>query len=187
MHAKVLGDLCQGIITALVGGDHGLFGIARVASIVIERLGVGSALRTRDLLQPLTGGDATVQFLDEGFIAQVDLTAQVLPDFGLILALGDEADETLPGFATTVSELREQKIRLQPRGRRALSDHGAVAAPGVLAGRFHHVGAYGIQDDVAGEFKEVLVLVDQDGGITALEEMPDLAMAAVEGLGINPV
>lgn len=77
MHIKVLGDLGQGVTAALVGGGHGLFGIARVAHVVIKRFGVGPALCAGDFLQPLTGGDATVQFLDEVFIPQVNLTAQM--------------------------------------------------------------------------------------------------------------
>ena len=61
MHLEVFGDLGQGVTAALIGDGHGLFGIACVAHIVIEGPGIGPALCTRDLFQPLTGGDATVQ------------------------------------------------------------------------------------------------------------------------------
>jgi hypothetical protein len=49
------------------------------------------------------------------------------------------------------------------------------------------VGAYGIQHHVAGEFEQILVFVDQNRRVATLEEVPDLAVPAVEGLGVDPV
>ena len=44
MHPEVSGDLGQGVTAAVVGGSHGVFGIAHLACVVIERLGVGPSL-----------------------------------------------------------------------------------------------------------------------------------------------
>ena len=44
-----------------------------------------------------------------------------------------------------------------------------------------------IQDDVAGQFQQILFLLHQDGFVAALQYVPDKLVAPIEMLGINAI
>ena len=48
MHMKVLGDLRQGITAVLIGKGHGVFRIAGIAGVAIERFRIGAPLGARN-------------------------------------------------------------------------------------------------------------------------------------------
>jgi hypothetical protein len=59
-----------------------------------------------------------------------------------------------------------------------------MAAPWISVERgqiLHHSCAEGIEVDVADEFQEVGLLLDEDGLVAVLEEMPDATVSAVKG------
>ena len=64
---------------------------------------------------------------------------------------------------------------------------GAVAAPRPIGWVAHHAGAQGIQINVAADFEQIGVLVDQNTLEPPLKKVADLVVAAVIGLGVNAV
>lgn len=54
-----------------------------------------------------------MQFFDKCLVAQVDLTAQVFPNAGLVLALGDEADVAPSCLGALGGKLREEPAGLK--------------------------------------------------------------------------
>ena len=63
----------------------------------------------------------------------------------------------------------------------------AVAAPGPLLGPVHQPRPHRVEVDVAAQFPEVALVLDQHGLVAALEEVAAAAVAAVELAGVAAV
>lgn len=51
----------------------------------------------------------------------------------------------------------------------------------------HHSSSHRVEDNVPDHFKEIGILLHQDGLVPPLEQVAEAAMAAIEGLGLDPV
>ena len=84
------------------------------------------------------------------------------------------------------AELAQDPINGKTGMQRCLACCSAVTGPGVLPGCLNHLRAHGIQNDRAANFQKMTVLLDQDGSVPALEQMPCPAMPLIEKPGSRP-
>jgi hypothetical protein len=77
------------------------------------------------------------------------------------------------------AELSEYPVRGEAGVGRFFPCCGPVAGPSPVFGVFDHLGAYGVKNHVSAYFKEVCVLLDEDGFVPALKEVPGLVVAFV--------
>ncbi len=100
------------------------------------------------------------------------------------LALGQSAVE-LAGALPPGCEVEKEIIEGE-EPRRALTHDRPVAAPAPLSWFRAEPRPHRVPDDVGGGCEKMLVALDQDGPVAALEEVPVPSVAAVEGCAYTP-
>jgi hypothetical protein len=123
---------------------------------------MGQALAFRDLSQGASWVDPRLHAFDELLGAQVDLTLERLPWTGGADAFGDETPVASHRCGPLFGKHPQHRVGLQPPGRRHLSHHRAVAAPGPIARRRHHPCANRIQHHVPRQLQQVAVALYQN-------------------------
>lgn len=99
----------------------------------------------------------------------------------------DELDVLADGTGALPRELGQNPVGLQPGGRRFLAAGGKVTAPGPVFEARDHAGAQRVEHDVARQFEQVAVALDENGLVAPLENMPHPRIGAVEALGVDAV
>ena len=90
-------------------------------------------------------------------------------------------------FGSCSAELAEDPICGEAGVGRFFSRGGLIAGPFPVFGLFDHPCANWIKNRVTADFQKVRVLLNEDGLVSALEEMPGLVVAFVPRLSINAV
>lgn len=128
------------------------------------------------------------------FIAQIHLLAQTLgPQLHPLPSLNQRCIglSRLAACALihniTPQQITPHGLHIQPVRCRAQTRQRVVAAPRPLGRVVHQLGAHPVQLHVAAHLQQIGIAVDQNGLESPLKQMPHLAMAAVETLGIDTV
>ena len=141
---------------------------------------------SRDLRQWLGPVNALLHGLHKANVPQEYLAAQVLPRRTPPYAISEKAPVGCSGLAPAFGEGRQQLLEMKSVRARRLLHHCRVAAPWPFVCPAHHPGPHAIQDNVAGQFKQVGVAVDQDRLVVPLLDMVH-TMARVELLCVDVI
>lgn len=101
--------------------------------------------------------------------------------------VSDEGAIRTPGGPDGSGKLAQDDIRILP-GARVVTEQEGMAGPGILIEGVElgdHAGPQGIEVNVAHEFEQVGLVLDEDGLEAALEKVADTAMAGVERGGVT--
>ena len=115
------------------------------------------------------------------------LSLYLIPDSFLIDPPFDKLAVFFLGLGSRSAELPEYPVFGEAVVERFLPCRGSVAGPSPVFGLFDHHSANGIKNHVSADFKKMCVLLDEDGLVSALEEMPRLVVAFVPRLSIDAV
>ena len=88
---------------------------------------------------------------------------------------------------TLPSKLCQDPVRLQPCRPRRLASGGKVTAPRPRFEPLDHLGAQRIEDNIARQFEQLAVTLNQDSLVPALENMPYPSMRTVKALGVDAI
>ncbi len=128
------------------------------------------------------------QRLDEVIAAQTHLSPEFLPRAVVsIPALRHEFSEASTGVVAPTAELGKRPIDVQPVRRVPKARSLGVAAPSMVRRRPNHTGAHWVEDDVAHQFQQVPLPLDQNASVASLKQVTDPVVAAVERLRVDAV
>lgn len=153
----------------------------------IECRSVGEALAFGDLGYMVTFAEMVRVAVNKFVITQEDLTFDIRPDRFFVDPPGDELAIFLCRLGPRPAELAEDPVGRETGMGLLMTRSGQVAGPFPVVREFHHAGSDRVQDNVAADFKEMRVLLDDDGLISALEEVSRSSMPVIEKLGIDAV
>ena len=125
--------------------------------------------------------------LHEHVVTEVDLPIQVSPDRLFPYPLRNILSLAPYRLSAFDRELRQQPIRGQPVRRASYTQHIEVTAPALVAWQFHHACAYGIENDIPGQFEKIGVSIDQDRLVSSLKKMSATVVPMIRCLGIDTV
>ena len=100
------------------------------------------------------------------------MVLQLSPGTGQVFAFGHKRTIARLGVRRPLTERREDPIRVEPAGCFAEPDGGPVTAPRPVLDALDHTGSKRVEDDVARQFQQVIVLLHEDSLVAALKDMP---------------
>jgi hypothetical protein len=120
-------------------------------------------------------------------ITQENLTFDIRPDGLLVDPPGNELAVFSQRFSPRSAELAKDPVRGEAGVGLLLTCCGQVTGPFPVIREFNHAGSDRVQDNVAADFKEMGVLLDDYGLVPPLEEMPGSVAFVIEELGVDTV
>ena len=153
----------------------------------IERWPVGESLAFGDLGNMVTFAKLVSVAVNKFVITQENLPFNLCPDGLLVDPPGDELTVFFCRLGPCPAELAENPVRRKAGMGLLQACSGQVAGPFPSIGELHHAGSDRVQDNVAADFKEMRVLLDDYGLVSSLKEVPRSPVPVVEELGVNAV
>jgi hypothetical protein len=153
----------------------------------IERWPVSESLAFGDLRDMVAFMEMVRVAVNKFVITQENLTFDIRPDGFFVDPPGDELAIFLCRLEPRPTELAEDPGRGEAGMGFLLTRSGQVAGPFPVVGEFHHAGSDRVQDNIAADFKEMGVLLDDYGLVPALKEMPGSVASVIEELSVNTV
>src|SRR5690242_7372646 len=78
------------------------------------------------------------------------------------------------------SEVRQQYVRCKPFGRSYLTHHGLMTCPAIICRSSDDAGPHGVEHNVTRDLQQIRLLLNECGFETALKQMADARMTAIE-------
>jgi hypothetical protein len=153
----------------------------------IERGPVGESLAFGDLRDMVTFMEMVRVAVNKFVITQKNLTFDIRPDGFFVDSPGDELAVFFERFGPRPAELAENPVRGQAGVGFLHACGGQITGPFPLVRYFHHAGAYRIQDDVPANFKKMRIFLDDNGFVSALEEVSGSMPPVIEELGVDTI
>lgn len=144
---------------------------------------------------PLTPGNLRhislfSQIIDK-LVAKCFFTQDRLPPNFMPYGFADTPGDELPVFSLCfcpyTAELTEHPVNRKAWMQLCLACSCLITRPGILFRRLYHLCSNRIQNNIATDFQQVTVLLDQNGTVPPLEQMTVPAMPFIEQLGIYSI